>query len=206
MKKSVLALLGLFAVAALIVAFSPAIDPVAAKSALATDLLLSGVVAVYGTGSRDPSSLNAIAGIYAQAESRTLVSQIALGSADSIGSIYRFGEIPADCIIDPSSVFWYAAATGVTDFDIGLRYPNGGAVILADCIVNGHDIHLAGSSTLAAATGSGIATPVNAIKRAWELAGLSSNPGGNLEVYGTANAACSAAVKANLFLRYFKGA
>lgn len=165
-----------------------------------------GVVSIYGNGSRNPTLLLAIAGIYAQAEIRCLNSQIALGSSDSIASIYRFGEIPSDCILDPASLFHFAAATGVTDFDIGLRYPNGGAVILADCIVNGQDIHLAGSTTLLAATGSGIATPANAIKRAWELAGLTSNPGGNLEVYGTANAACSAAVVANLQLKYFKGA
>jgi hypothetical protein len=104
-------------------------------------------------------------------------------------------------------VLWTAALTGVTDFDIGLRYPNGGAVILADCIVNGQTLAAATSVTLAAATGSGIATPANQIKkRAWELAGLTSNPGGNLEVYGTANAAATASGVANLFLKYFKGA
>lgn len=206
MKKSHFALLGLLAVAVLIAALGHAIDPVAAKSAIATDLVMAGVVSVYGTGARNPSTLYAQAGVYAQAEMRALVSQIAVTNGDSIASIYRFGEIPADCIINPSSVLWYYAATGVTDFDIGLRYPNGGAVILADCIVNGQDIHTAGSTTLAAATGSGIATPANQIKRAWELAGLTSNPGGNLEVYATANAAASATGVVNLNLTYYKGA
>lgn len=208
MKKSTIAIGALFAVACLIVGLGHAFDlhPLVTKSGLATDLVAAGVVSIYGTGSRNPSTLYAQAGIYAAAELRALVSQILFGASDSIGSVYRFGEIPADCIINPSSTFWYAAATGVTDFDIGLRYPNGGAVILADCIVNGQDIHTAGNTTLAAATGSGVATPANQIKRAWEIAGLSSNPGGNLEVYGTANAACSAAVAANLNLSYYKGA
>lgn len=164
------------------------------------------VVSKYGTGSRDPASLTAIEGIYACAIPRGLISQIAVTNGDSIASIYRFGEIPADAIIDPSSLLWTAALTGVSDFDIGLRYPNGGAVILADCIVNGQTLASATSVTLAAATGSGIATPANQLKRAWELAGLAKNPGGNLEVYGTANAAATASGVANLFLRYFKGA
>lgn len=209
MKKStLLALGGLVCLALCIAAIGHALDlhPLAVKTAVAGDVLLAGVVAVYGTGSRDPSSLKAIDGIYAAADVKALVSQIAFGAADSIASIYRFGEIPADAILDPASVFTFAAVTGVTDFDIGLRYPNGGAVIVADCIVNGQNLITAGSTTLAAATASGIATPANQIKKAWQIAGLSSNPGGNLEVYGTANAASTAAVAANLYLKYFRGA
>lgn len=164
------------------------------------------VVSKYGTGSRDPSSLKAIEGIFAAAESRHVVSQLAITNGDSATSIFRIGEIPADAIINPNSVMWFAALTGVTDFDVGLRYPNGGAAILADCIVNGHDIHTAGSTTLAAATGSGVATAANQCKRAWELAGLSSNPGGNLELYATLNQAATASGVVNFFLAYFKGA
>lgn len=207
MKKStLLALGGLVCLALCIAAVGHALDlhPLAVKTAVAGDVLLAGVVTLYGTGSRNPTSLAAIDGIYAGAEKRALVSQISFGAADSIASTYRFGEIPADCILDPQSVFAFASVTGVTDFDIGLRYPNGGAVILADCIVNGQNIVTAAQTTLAAATASGIATPVNQIKRAWELAGLTANPGGNLEVYGTANAASTAAVKANLMLEYYK--
>jgi hypothetical protein len=207
-KKTTIALGALFAVGLLIVGLHVAFDlhPLLTKTSLATDLVMAGVVAVYGTGSRNPTSLVAIQGIYAAAEMRARVSQIAVTNGDSIASVYRFGEIPADCIIDPNSVLWTAALTGVTDFDVGLRYPNGGAVILADCIVNGQTLASATSVTLAAATGSGIATPANQIKRAWELAGLTSNPGGNLEVYGTANAAATATGVANLILKYFKGA
>lgn len=209
MKKKLLAF-GLCAVAALLivgVGHAADIHPGAMKSALAADTIMAmAVVAKYGTGSRDPASLLAINGIFAAAEVRVLVSQIAVTNGDSIASTYRFGEIPADCIIDPNSMLWTAALTSVTDFDIGLRYPNGGAVILADCIVNGQTLASATSVSLAAATGSGIAAPANQCKRAWELAGLSSNPGGNLEVYGTANAAATASGVANLFLRYFKGA
>lgn len=209
MKKSAFLAIGLLAVVGLAIAgLGHVLDlhPLSANAAMAADVLAMAVVTKYGTGSRDPSSNLAIGGIYAAAEVRMLNSQIAITNGDNITSIYRFGEIPADCIIDPNSVLWYYAATGLTDFDIGLRYPNGGAVIVADCIVNGHDIHLAGSTTLAAATGSGIATPANQQKRAWELAGLASNPGGNLEVYGTANAAPTATGVVNLFMRYLKGA
>jgi len=210
MKSSLARALGLCFAAGLAIAFmgdALHVHQAATNWALAGDAYVAmGVVAVYGTGSRDPASLKAIDGIFAAAENRTMVSSIAITNGDSIASIYRFGEIPSNCILDPTSVFTFAAATGVTDFDIGLRYPNGGAALVADCIVNGQDIHLAGSSTLAAATGSGIATAANQMKRAWQLAGLASDPGGNLEVYGTANAASTATVVANLFLNYFKGA
>lgn len=194
------------ALAAVFVASAPAEAAALAAAAKPHVIIAMGVVAVYGTGSRDPASLSAVAGIYAQAIPRALVSQIAVTNGDSIASTYRFGEIPSDSIIDPNSFLWTAALTGVADFDIGLRYPNGGAVISADCIVNGQTLAIATSVTLAAATGSGIATPANQIKRAWQLAGLTSNPGGNLEVYGTANAAATATGVANLILRYFKGA
>jgi hypothetical protein len=212
MKKPVLFALGLLAVSALLVAgvgHAADLHPFVQNTALTADTFMAmAVVAKYGTGARDPASVTnkAIDAIFAQAKVRCLVSQIAVANGDSAASVYSFGDIPSDTILDPSSLFWFAGLTGVVDFDIGLRYPNGGAVILADCIVNGHDIHAAGSTTLAAATGSGVATAANQLKRAWELAGLAKDPGGNLTVYGTANAASTAAGVANLILRYFHGA
>lgn len=161
------------------------------------------VVSKYGTGSRDPSSLLAIQGVYAAAESRTIVSQISITNGDSIASVFRIGEVPFDAILDPSSTYFYEAVAGVTDIDVGFRYPNGGAVIDADNLVDGDDISSAGSQTLA---GHGTLTTANGIKRVWELAGLSSNPGGNCEIYATLNAASTATKVVNFFLRYFKGA
>jgi hypothetical protein len=79
-------------------------------------------------------------------------------------------------------------------------------MIVADCIVNGQTLASAATVTLAAATGSGVATPANQAKRVWQLAGLASNPGGNLALWLTINAAATAdgAVRSNI--SYSKGA
>jgi hypothetical protein len=164
------------------------------------------VVTLYGTGARDPSSLAAINALNAAAEVRVINSLITVGSADSIASKYMIGEIPADALLDPNGGLTCTAITSFSDCDVGLAYPNGGAMIVADCIVNGQTLASATTVTLAAATGSGVATPANMKKKAWELAGLSSNPGGNLALWLTANAAATAAGTIWARLPYYKGA
>lgn len=164
------------------------------------------VVVKYGTGARDPASLKAIEGINAAAEIRKIKSLIAVASGDSIASKYMIGELPADAMLDPFSSVAFTAITGASDCDLGIAYPNGGSMILADCIINGHTFAAAGSTTLAAATGSGVATPPNMAKRVWELAGLASNPGGNLALWLTFNAAATAAGTIFSDIAYGKGA
>lgn len=164
------------------------------------------VVVKYGTGARDPASLQAINGINAAAETRKINSLISVANGDSIASKYMLGEVPADAIFEAQSGITCTAITGATDCDIGLAYPNGGAMIVADCIVNGQTLAAAATVSLAAATGSGVATPPNMAKRAWELAGLTSNPGGNLAVWLTINAAATAAGTVWSNIGYSKGA
>lgn len=164
------------------------------------------VVVGYGTGGRDPASLKAIDGIFAAAETRQINSLVSIANGDSIASKYLIGEIPSDAILDPSSIMTTTAITGATDCDVGLAYPNGGAMIVADCVVNGQTFAAAASVTLAAATGSGIATPANMAKRAWQLAGLAANPGGNLALWLTINAAATAAGSVFFPIEYSKGA
>src|SRR5205085_60130 len=120
----------------------------------------------YGTGARDPASLAAINALNAAAEIRGINSLISITNGDSIASKFMIGEVPADAIIDAQSVLVFDALTSATDCDIGFFYPNGGAVILVDGLVNGHDMHTAAMVTLAAATGSGVATATNMAKKA----------------------------------------
>lgn len=164
------------------------------------------VVTKYGSGARDPASLKAIDGINAAGELRKIYSKVTITNGDSIASKYMLGEAPADAILMPGSLIWYGGVTSVVSADIGVNYPNGGAVILDDCIVNGHDIHLAGSTTLAAATGSGVATPANQAKKLWELAGLATNPGGNLALWLTIDQAATATADVLADITYVKGA
>lgn len=168
--------------------------------------LAMAVVTKYGTGARDPASLQAVDGIKAAAEYRKVNSLITVANGDSIASKYMIGEFPADAILDPLSEITCTAITSMSDNDIGLAYPNGGAMIDADCIVDGQTLASATSVTLAAATGSGIATAPNKAKRLWELAGLTANPGGNLAMWLTANAAAGANGTVNCNIGYSKGA
>jgi hypothetical protein len=164
------------------------------------------VVTVYGSGARDPASLKAIEGINAAAEFRAINSLVAVANGDSIASRYMIGEVPADALLDPQSSVTCTAITSASDCDIGVAYPNGGAVIVADCIVNGQTFAAAATVTLAAATGSGVATPANMAKRVWQLAGLTANPGGNLALWITINAAATAAGSVWSNIKYSKGA
>ena len=164
------------------------------------------VVTKYGTGARDPASLKAQDGVNAAAEIRKIKSKVTITNGDSIASKYVLGSMPSNALIEPGSKLYFGAATSVTDADLGFYYPNGGAVIVADCLINGHDIHTAGSTDLAGATGSGVATPANMAKPAWSLAGLSSDPGGNFDLVLTINAAATATADVFCDIGYAKGA
>lgn len=157
------------------------------------------VVSKYGSGARDPAALVNTENVYNGGRMRCLNSKITITNGDDIASIYRFGAIPSNAIIDPQSFLDYYAATGVTSFDLGFYYPNGGAVIDANNLVAALDIHLAGTGTLRSI---GTLTLANSNKRVWELAGLSADPGGNIDIVGTINAAATATGVVNLTLRY----
>jgi hypothetical protein len=140
------------------------------------------VIEGYGTGYKNPTSPHAIAGVLRAAEVRRINSVIQITTGDSANSIHRVGSAPSDAIIDPRSRY-YHEATGLTDFDVGIYHPNGGAVISADCLVNGDDVSAAGDESVL----KSVAT-ANLNKRLWEIAGLSSNPGGELDIVATQKA------------------
>ncbi len=144
----------------------------------------------YGTGYKDPASVNRINAVYADAQNRSVNSMISIGASDGIGSVYYVGQVPSNAIIDPASTFYFEAATDVTDFDLGFAND-------PDALVDGLDIHLAGSDRVM----KSVAT-ASLNKRAWELAGLSSDPGGMLDIIATLKAAASAAAKVVFRINY----
>ena len=159
------------------------------------------VVTKYGSGYKDPASLRAIDAVFAEGNMKAIFSKIDITNGDSIASLFYVGSIPSDAIIDVGSTYYYEAVAGVTDLDVGFYRPNGGAVIDADAIIDGDDVSSAGSQTIA---GHGTITTANSNKRAWEWAGLSSDPGGFLDIVATLKAA-STATKSIIFnLRYSK--
>lgn len=130
------------------------------------------VVMKYGTGYKDPASRLSVNAVYAQADTRTINSKVDVANGDSADSQYFIGQVPSNAIIDPRSAFYYTAITGLSNVDVGFRND-------PDALVDGDTFVSAGAQTLA---GHGTLTVANMNKRAWELAGYSSDPGGVLDV------------------------
>ncbi len=164
------------------------------------------VVTKYGTGYRDPASLKAIDGIQRAAELRQIKSRATITNGDSIASKYFLGSVPSNAKINPGATLYFGAVTGVATADLGFANPNGGAMILQTALFTGQSLAAGGSTALSAATGSGIATPANMDKAAWQLAGLAADPGGELDVVLTITAAATATADVFLEGTYAKGA
>lgn len=163
------------------------------------------VVTKYGTGYRDPASLKAIEGVQRAAEYRGIKSRITITNGDSIASLFYLGSIPSNAKLDPSSTIYTQAITGAA-CNIGFYNPNGGAVILATALAAAQSLAAAVAVTLQGATGSGVAVPANMDKAAWQLAGLSVDPGGELDIVLALTAAATATGDVYAELRYGKGA
>ncbi|MFT4115426.1 hypothetical protein [Bradyrhizobium sp.] len=163
------------------------------------------VVTKYGTGYRDPTSLKAIDAISRGAELRVIKSRASIANGDNSGSLYYLGSLPSNAKINPGATLWCTAITGVSSAKLGFYYPNGGAKILDTALFSGQTLASATSVTMAAAANSGIATPANMDKFVWQLAGLSADPGGELDLVLTTAADASAAGDVWLELSYAKG-
>lgn len=163
------------------------------------------VVTKYGSAYRDPASLKAIEAINRAAEVRLIKSLIAVTNGDSSGSRYFVGSVPTNAKMNPGGSLYYSAITGVATAKMGFYYPNGGAAINDAALMTGQSLAAAGSVSLAAAAGSGVATPANMEKFVWQLAGLASDPGGELDIVLTTAAAATADGSIYAELSYAKG-
>jgi hypothetical protein len=152
------------------------------------------VVTKYGTGYPDPTSKVEVDADFAEAHVKSIVSQIGITNGDSINSKYYVGRVPSNAIIDPSSVYTNAAITGVTSFDLGFV----GAV---NALVAAVSLAVASTAPVNATVA---VTAANQVKRAWQLAGLTSDPGGFLDIFATINAAATATGVVNFFLKFLR--
>lgn len=201
-SKVMLGLAAMLVLAAAVTAISGHAPP----ADIAGDMLAMAVVTKYGTGGLDPTSLKHLEPVFRAAERRTINSLVVITNGDSIASKYLVGTIPSNAILKPGSTIDCQAITSASDCDLGLAYANGGAMILADCLVNGQTLASAASVTLRAATGGALATVANQNKAVWQLAGLSADPGGEFDIWLTINAAATATGNVNFDLNYDKGA
>jgi len=128
---------------------------------------------------------------------KPLISTQEIVACDA-NSTVKFGSIPSNARILGMSSLGYDAITGATDFDLGIGKTEGGVLTVkdADCLVDGADIHTAGSKAMTAVD------LANLPKAAWELAGYLQDPGGRVDIVGTFNEAPTAGGTVTLTLLY----
>lgn len=150
-----------------------------------------GVVTKYGTGYKDPAAVKMIDAIFAEASEKSINSKIDIANGDSATSIFYVGKVPSSALISPRSQIFGPALASLTSFSLGFA----GA---ATALMNAVDIKAGGA--FSAVSNVGIA---NYTKRAWQLAGLSSDPGGTLDVFATlgADAGGAATIHAELVFK-----
>lgn len=150
-----------------------------------------GVVTKYGTGYKDPTAVKMIEAVFAEATERSINSQLAVASGDSATSILYVGKVPSNALISPRSQVFGPAVASLTDFSLGFA----GA---PKALMSSVDIHAGGAFSAVSAVGI-----ANYTKRAWQLAGLSSDPGGTLDIFATlgADAAGAATIHAEVLFK-----
>ena len=142
------------------------------------------VVVKYGSGYKDPAAIKAADAIFAEASMKAINSQITITNGDSIASNYFVGRVPSNAIIAPVAEYRNQAIAGVTSFSLG--FAAAGAQLVSA-------VSLAVASALGVGVNAMVAVPLaNLNQKAWQLAGLSSDPGGMLDIVATINAAATA--------------
>lgn len=134
---------------------------------------------------------------------KCLYSRVELAASAS-GDTVDFGKIPSNAIIlDDSKIYWDDLATsGTATLDLGLKtHLNNSVTADPDALSNGHDVHTAAGSAALAAVTTGAQG-----QAAWDyINGVSADPGGSFEVYGTVkDAATTAAGTVALKLYYIE--
>jgi hypothetical protein len=168
----------------------------------------AGVVTRNGQGfaNANNTSTNPVAPdtLYGAGHQKMIVSTISVGATDSATSIYNVGYLPTNAIIDPSSIAYSTAITGLTSISCGVaantqpaNQQTGTWAASPALFVSAQDWHLAASNSLVQNI-----TTANYHKRLWELLGLSLDPGGQAIVQCTNNSGASGAGTLQFFLKY----
>jgi hypothetical protein len=111
-------------------------------------------------------------------------AHVGILAADADTNNFRMARLPSNAVIKDIKVLC-DAITGGTDYDLGVAYPTnkGGAVIDADCLMDGQTLATA-SKVL---DGFAAVAIENRYKELWEIAGLAADPAHNLDIVLTGN-------------------
>ena len=118
---------------------------------------------------------------------KVLCSTIELAAQATFPHTIDFGRVPSNArLLGESRLYWDDLATATTTFDLGIGAVNGNLANADDPngLSDGHDVTSASTGALA------ITAYADWGKPAWDfVASETSDPGGQLKVYGTVQAA-----------------
>jgi len=155
------------------------------------------VVTRYGTGFQDPAvkpadllPTDAVA-----AHAHSLVSTVEVANGDSIASKVYFGKVPSNARLLVHSRLDHDAMTGVNSFSLGGQIP--GSAAAPNAFMLNVDITAAGNKPALSVIN------IDSLHKAvWQLLGYAKDPGGEADIYGTLNAAATAAGTLTLTLLF----
>lgn len=139
------------------------------------------VVTRYGSAAYNPSVPSTLEGVERCGHVKRLGTTLEIANGDSATSTLNFGAVASNARLCGHSTLRFDALTGVTDFDLGTT----GHV---DLLVNGVDLHTAGSALAVSAVDI-----ANLGKPLWQILGFAKDPGGSIDIIGTLNTAATAA-------------
>lgn len=140
----------------------------------------------------------------ADAELRSVLGYVANAADDDATSIHRIARLPSHCSVRSIKLTTGDASTAGA-FNLGLYYPVGhpnspaGAVIDADFFASAFALTNGPYSKTELIDESGEYTIAEQILPLWQAAGLSSDPGGYLEVAATISTTYNGAAVGQLF-------
>jgi hypothetical protein len=148
------------------------------------------VVTKYGQGYQSPSSRLLPEAIYRGNPVRSILASIAIANGDSATSTLLIAKLPSHAIFVPGGLITHSAITGLTDFDLGFGED-------ADCLADGLTLAAAGTKNPLASV-----AVADLLKPAWQLAGLSRDPGREMTLTATLKVDAGAAGTAHFYVPY----
>lgn len=136
------------------------------------------VVARYTAGYPNPNAGFSAVGELSMLKVNGSLFDIPVDATDDATSVHYLARIPSNALILPISTLLTPGIAGMTQYSVGLTNLKGTTV--ANALVNAQSLVSAGNVSLV-----GNIAAANRRRRAWQLLGLASDPGGLLHVIGT---------------------
>jgi hypothetical protein len=151
------------------------------------------VVTKYLPGFPDPATFKQPDHRFRGGTIKNLSGLAVIANGDSATSVFNIGKVASNAIFVPTGKVTHSAITGLTDIDIGFPLD-------PDALADGLNVSSAGTKDPLAAVAL-----ANLDKRAWQLAGYATDPGGEIDVLMTLKADAGAAGNIHFHIPFVDG-